>query len=112
MLVLAAACSKPAPQPPAPATSPVAPPSPTTVSGTVPDLHPGGLAFVMLEPKPARTFPPPAEPPVMDQVGQTFGPSLLFVRTGQPVEFRNSDDTLQTCTCRTKIRARAPSTSR
>ena len=30
----------------------------------------------------------------MDQVGETFGPSLLFVRTGQPVEFRNSDDTL------------------
>lgn len=30
----------------------------------------------------------------MDQVGQTFGPPVLFVRTGQPVEFRNSDDTL------------------
>jgi hypothetical protein len=30
----------------------------------------------------------------MDQVGQTFGPALLLVRTGQPVEFRNSDDTL------------------
>jgi copper binding plastocyanin/azurin family protein len=30
----------------------------------------------------------------MDQVGLTFGPELLLVRTGQPVEFRNSDDTL------------------
>ena len=30
----------------------------------------------------------------MDQVGQMFGPELLLVRTGQPVEFRNSDDTL------------------
>jgi len=30
----------------------------------------------------------------MDQVGLTFGPPLLLVRTGQPVEFRNSDDTL------------------
>ena len=30
----------------------------------------------------------------MDQVGLTFGPPLLFVRTGQPVEFRNGDDTL------------------
>ena len=31
---------------------------------------------------------------MMDQVGLTFGPALLLVRTGQPVEFRNSDDTL------------------
>ena len=30
----------------------------------------------------------------MDQVGLTFGPELLLVRTGEPVEFRNSDDTL------------------
>lgn len=30
----------------------------------------------------------------MDQVSLTFIPDLLFVRTGQPVEFRNSDDTL------------------
>jgi hypothetical protein len=30
----------------------------------------------------------------MDQVGLTFGPELLFVRTGQPTEFRNNDDTL------------------
>jgi hypothetical protein len=94
VLVLTAACSKPAPQPPAPVPASPAPPAPTTVSGRVPDLAAGALAFVMLEPTPARTFPPPSDPPVMDQVGQTFGPSLLFVRTGQPVEFRNSDDTL------------------
>ena len=30
----------------------------------------------------------------MDQVGLTFGPELLLVRTGEPVEFRNNDDTL------------------
>ena len=30
----------------------------------------------------------------MDQVSLTFIPSLLLVRTGQPVEFRNNDDTL------------------
>ena len=30
----------------------------------------------------------------MDQVSLTFTPAMLFVRTGQPVEFRNSDDTL------------------
>src|SRR5262249_42274585 len=96
MLVPAAACSKPAPQPPAPADAarPAAPLSSTTVSGKVPDLRPGALAFVMLEPKAAREFPPPDAPPVMDQLGQTFGPALLFVRTGHPVEFRNGDDEL------------------
>jgi len=30
----------------------------------------------------------------MDQVSLTFTPEMLLVRTGQPVEFRNSDDTL------------------
>ncbi len=30
----------------------------------------------------------------MDQVALTFGPPLLFVRTNQPAEFRNSDDAL------------------
>jgi len=49
---------------------------------------------VVLEPRTPRAFPPQDEKPVMDQVGETFGPDLLIVRTGQPVEFRNSDDTL------------------
>jgi plastocyanin len=49
---------------------------------------------VVLEPKGERTFPPQSDKPVMDQVGLTFGPELLLVRTGQPVEFRNNDDTL------------------
>jgi len=48
----------------------------------------------MLEPKLATTFAPQSEEPVMDQVGLTFGPEFLFVRTGEPVEFRNDDDTL------------------
>ena len=49
---------------------------------------------VVLEPNTERPFPPQAEKPVMDQVGLSFTPELLFVRTGQPVEFRNDDDTL------------------
>jgi plastocyanin len=48
----------------------------------------------VLEPKTPQAFPPQSEVPVMDQIGLTFGPELLLVRTGQPVEFRNSDDTL------------------
>ena len=92
----ASACSKPdAPPPPAATTAP--PPAAASngaggsVAGTV---HAAGTAVVVLEPKNARTFPPPAEKPVMDQAGMTFGPELLLVRTGFPVEFRNSDDTL------------------
>jgi plastocyanin len=53
-----------------------------------------GAVVVVLEPRTARAFPAQAEKPVMDQVSLTFLPELLFVRTGQPVEFRNSDDTL------------------
>ena len=49
---------------------------------------------VVLEPRTPRACPPQDQPPVMDQVGLVFGPELLFVRTEQPVEFHNSDDTL------------------
>ena len=49
---------------------------------------------VVLEPKTPRTFPPSADKVVMDQAQTTFVPDLLLVRTSQPVEFRNSDDTL------------------
>ena len=48
----------------------------------------------MLELKAAQEYPPQTEKPAMDQVSATFGPPLLFVRTGQPAVFRNSDDTL------------------
>jgi plastocyanin len=50
-------------------------------------------AIVVLEPKPLRELPT-SDTPVMDQVSLTFTPPMMFVRTGQPVEFRNSDDTL------------------
>jgi hypothetical protein len=47
----------------------------------------------VLDSKTPREFPAP-EMPVMDQVSLTFTPEMLLVRTGYPVEFRNSDDTL------------------
>lgn len=61
-------------------------------TATVTGKAPAG-AVVVLEPATARDFPP-GEKPVMDQVSLTFTPEMLLVRTGQPVEFRNSDDTL------------------
>jgi plastocyanin len=98
-----AACSgqTPAPRPadtagaPAPAGRGASSTSPPNAVGVVNGRVPGaGGAIVVLDSKDERSFPPQVEPPVMDQVGQMFTPGLLFVRTGQPVEFRNSDDTL------------------
>jgi len=94
-----AGCSKPSPAPAtttAPATAPPAAAALRSgqVIGKGPAPGSGGAVVVVLEPRGAKAFPPQTEKPVMDQVGLTFGPELLFVRTGQPVEFRNSDDTL------------------
>ena len=94
--VAAVACSNaeaPPPSPPAAASAPAAVSGSGlgSVSGRV---HATGTAVVVLESKAERTFPPQTEKPVMDQAGLTFGPELLIVRTGAPVEFRNSDDTL------------------
>jgi plastocyanin len=94
---VAAACSKPAEPLPASTAAPPAAAATSSASGTVNGKGPppgSGAVVVVLEPKVARTFPLTGEKPVMDQAGLTFGPELLLVRTGQPVEFRNSDDTL------------------
>jgi len=100
LCVSATACSK-ADAPPATTValpSAAAPDGAPAASGTVAGKGPApsaaGAVVVVLEPRGARTFSPQSEKPVMDQAGLTFGPELLFVRTGQPVEFRNSDDTL------------------
>lgn len=93
----ACACSKS--EPAAPAVAAAAPPpaesrSPTASGNVTGRVTANGTAVVVLDPKTPRTFGPPDEKPVMDQAGLTFGPELLLVRTGYPVEFRNSDDTL------------------
>jgi plastocyanin len=98
LLAAASACSAPAPAPPA-ANPPAVTAAPAAASGSgagriVGTVRTSSTAVVVLEPKDARTFPPQSEKPVMDQVSLSFGPELLFVRTGQPAEFRNSDDTL------------------
>jgi hypothetical protein len=64
------------------------------VVGRVPPARGGMPAIVILEPLAPREFPPQVEKPFMDQISQTFFPAVLFVRTGQPTEFRNSDDVL------------------
>jgi plastocyanin len=96
--VTACACSKPA-APPASSSAAAAAVPQAAVSGATSGriagrVNAAGTAVVVLEPKTARTFGAPDEKPVMDQAGLMFGPELLLVRTGYPVEFRNSDDTL------------------
>jgi len=54
----------------------------------------GQASIVVLEPRSAREFPRQTAKPVMDQIALTFVPGILLVRTGQPAEFRNSDDVL------------------
>ena len=49
---------------------------------------------MVLEPREPRELPAQTAAPVMDQISQTFTPAVLFVRTGQPAEFHNSDDVL------------------
>jgi hypothetical protein len=50
----------------------------------------------MLEP--ANGAPLPDGHALMDQFGKQFVPDLLFVRVGQPVTFRNSEDQLHNVT--------------
>jgi plastocyanin len=55
----------------------------------------GGIpVIIVLDAKTEHEPVPQTEMPAMDQVSATFVPPLLFVRTNQPAEFRNSDDTL------------------
>jgi plastocyanin len=82
----AAAAPAPAASTPAPGTHRVVGKAPAAVSGMP--------SVVVLEPKEPREFPAQAERPAMDQLTQTFVPAVLFIRTGQPADFKNSDDVL------------------
>lgn len=64
-----------------------------TVTGKAPAA--GGFpSIVVLEPIGGGPAEPQAAAPSMDQEQQTFIPSILLVRTGQPVDFLNHDDVL------------------
>ena len=93
------ACSAEKPAPPVEAT----PPAAALPAGAAGDAHvvgqapaaKGGLpAVVLLHPREPRQFPQQTSAPVMDQISQTFTPGVMFVRTGQASEFRNSDEVL------------------
>jgi hypothetical protein len=66
----------------------------TLVIGRAPVTNTGTPAIVILEPRHSAPLPEPASMPYMDQFSRNFIPSILFVRTGHPTEFRNSDEEL------------------
>jgi plastocyanin len=71
-------------------------PSPGThrVVGKAPRAVSGIPSIVVLDPKEPREYPAQSDRPAMDQLTQTFVPTILFVRTGQPADFKNNDDVL------------------
>ena len=77
------ACGSPAPDRDAAA-------APTTfTSSEVTGTGPRNALVTLL---PADDVPPPDAPALMDQYAKQFVPNTLYVRVGQPVEFRNSED--------------------
>jgi plastocyanin len=82
----AGACGSSAP---APAAPPAAAP-PANSLAEVTGAAPKG-AVVSLLPA-AGEAPLPEGPAVMDQYAKQFVPNMLYVRVGQPVEFRNTED--------------------
>ena len=88
VVLLSIACGGEAPpqRAPAPSAAPVGTPGLTQVTGSAP-----AGALVMLEPA-SGPAPMPEGGALLDQYGKQFVPTLLFVRVGQPVTFRNSED--------------------
>ena len=74
-----------------------------TVTGTAPAASGSYPSIVILEPIGGGAQPPQAVPPRMDQEQQTFIPSILLVRTGQPVDFLNHDDVLHNVRARDDV---------
>ncbi len=59
------------------------------------EVHDGGLAnaVVYLKGGLAGSYPPPAEPAVLDQQGCEYVPSVVVLQVGQTLKIRNSDGT-------------------
>lgn len=82
------ACGSPAPSAAPPAAAAIAPAD--TANAEVTGTARKG-AIISLLPA-AGEVPLPEGPAVMDQYAKRFVPDMLYVRVGQPVEFRNTED--------------------
>lgn len=60
-------------------------------AGTIEGKVSPGKAVVFVDAIAGKTFPPPAQKPVIDQKGLTFTPHVMVVQVGTTVEFQNSD---------------------
>jgi plastocyanin len=67
---------------------------PATIVGTAPSTAGDEPSVVVLQPRARLRYPPQANVPLMDQIAHQFTPPVLVVRTGQPADFRNDDDTM------------------
>ena len=63
----------------------------TAFAGTIEGKVSPGKSVVYVDTIPGKTFPAPAQKPMMDQKGLMFNPSLLVVQVGTTVEFQNDD---------------------
>src|SRR5687767_3677859 len=73
-------------------STPAAPPAstpPAAISSEVTGTVPRNAIVTLI---PAEGAPMPDGPAIMDQYAKQFVPSTLYVRIGQPVEFKNSED--------------------
>lgn len=84
----AGACGSPAPSPATPTAAATSPAD--TANAEVTGTARKG-AIISLLPA-AGEVPLPEGPAVMDQYAKQFVPNMLYVRVGQPVEFRNTED--------------------
>jgi plastocyanin len=84
-IAMSIACGSDATVPAPAAAAAPAPAASSVVSGTVP--RNAVVSLVPVDP-----LPVPDGPAVMDQYAKQFVPNVLYVRVGQPVEFRNSED--------------------
>ena len=66
-------------------------PTSFAIAGTIEGNVTPGNSAVYVDTIPGKTFPAPAQKPLMDQKGLKFVPSLLIVQQGTTVEFQNDD---------------------
>lgn len=63
----------------------------TAFAGTIEGKVSLGNSVVYVDTIAGKTFPPPAQKPMLDQKGLMFSPRVLVVQTGTTVDFQNDD---------------------
>jgi plastocyanin len=63
----------------------------TAFGGTIEGKVSPGKSVVYVDTIPGKTFPAPAQKPMLSQQGLMFNPHLLVVEQGTTVEFQNND---------------------